>query len=209
MSSFNKTNEELVTRIRAGEIDLYQELFRNLKPIMIHEIEIYRNRMAIYDFDDLIQEAEILIWNIVKAENFKSGFFAAYYKKALKNRLVNIYRDYTLKNLVYLGQYEYGHGNVTNILGVSDYAIKYREIHREQCRKYDAKKKAREAEARRLAGIPEPEPKKPLTEDEKKARYEHNKAVMREYYHKHKDEINRKRKEKRDAIKKMRAELAL
>lgn len=90
------------------------------------------------------------------------------------------------------------YGNLTSILAVSDYAKAYREKHRRHCRESYVRKKEKEAEARRAAGIPEPEPKPVLTAEEK---YERQKAKALAYYHEHKDELNDRRRAKREALK--------
>ena len=43
------TNEELVKIITAGDDAAYETLFRNLRPIILHEAEIYRGQMETYD----------------------------------------------------------------------------------------------------------------------------------------------------------------
>lgn len=182
------TNEELVSMIRAGQGGndaAYEELIHNLRPIMIHEVTPYRGKMTTYDFDDLIQECRILVWRIVTADNYKTGNFAKYYARAVKNALANLFRDYTLKNLVCIGQRENVYGNIISILVESDYAKAYREKHRRHCR---------ESYERKKAALGLPEPKAVLTAEE---RAERNRARSLAYYHAHKDEINRKKKEKR------------
>lgn len=94
------------------------------------------------------------------------------------------------------------YGNLTSILAVSDYAKAYREKHRRHCRESYARKKEKEAEARRAAGIPDPELKPVLSEEEKQ---EQRRTRALAYYHEHKDELNARRKAKRDALKLMAA----
>lgn len=193
------TNEELVRIIReTGSEDALAQLFRNIAPITLHEAEMYRGRMVTYQTEDFLQEGSIVAWQIIERGTFRMGSFSAYYGSAIKKRLANIYRDYTLKNLVCIGQREDFYGNLTSILAVSDYARAYREKHRRHCRESYARKKEKEAEARRASGIPDPEPKPVLTAEEK---YERQKAKALAYYHEHKAELNARRKAKRDALK--------
>lgn len=114
----------------------------------------------------------------------------------------NIYRDYTLRNLICIEQRVDCYGNLTSILAVSDYAKAYREKHRRHCRESYARKKEKEAEARRAAGIPDPELKPVLSEEEK---LEQRRTRALAYYHEHKDDLNARRKAKRDALKLMAA----
>ena len=52
----NLTNEELVDRISAGEEIAYEQLFRNLRPVILHEAAMYLNKMETYSLEDLVQE---------------------------------------------------------------------------------------------------------------------------------------------------------
>ena len=43
------SNEELITIIQeTGNEDAYEELFRNLRPIIIHEAEMYKGKIPHY-----------------------------------------------------------------------------------------------------------------------------------------------------------------
>ena len=149
-----RTNEELVSIIReTGDEAAYEQLFRNIRPITLHEAEMYRGKMATYGTEDFLQEGDVIAWQIIARGTFRTGCFSAYFASAVRKRLANIYRDYTLKNLICLGQREECYGSLTSILAVSDYAEAYREKHRRQCRESYARKREREAEARRAAGI--------------------------------------------------------
>ena len=190
------TNEELVSLIGEGNDEAYDQLFLNMKPITIKEAKKYLGKMPTYDMEDFIQEGQIIIWKIISRGNFKGGCFASYYTTAIRFRLCNIYRDYCLKNAIVLREKadEKGEGYNKAILAEATYAETYREKHRRHCRESYARKKAREAEVRKAAGIPEPQPKAPQTKDERNA-----KALA--YYHAHKEEINAKKKAKREAAK--------
>ena len=52
----NLTNEELVDRISAGEEIAYEQLFRNPRPVILHEAAMYMNKMETYSLEDLVQE---------------------------------------------------------------------------------------------------------------------------------------------------------
>ena len=186
------TNEELVERISAGEEEAYARLFQNMKPITISEAKMYLGKMPTYDKDDFIQEGQIVIWKIISRGNFKSGNFASYYTSAIRFRLCNIYRDYCLKNAIVLKEAadEKGEGYNKAILAEANYAEAYREKHRRHCRESYARKKEREAEARRAAGIPEPEPKKKQTKEDRIAKQV---AYQKEYYAAHPEKLEERR----------------
>ncbi len=175
------TNEELIIRAEEGSEEALEQLFRNLRPIILHEAEMYRDKMTTYDTDDLIQEGNILAWEIIVKGNFKTGKFSTYYTSAIKKRFVNIYRDYTLKNLVCIGEHEDCRGNVTSILVESDYAKAYREKHRQHCKAWYEKKKAAQ---------PPKEPKPKQTKEEKAAKM---KAYQKEYYAAHPEKLEERR----------------
>ncbi len=185
------SNEELVKTIQeTGSEDAYEELFRNIRPIIIHEAEMYRNKIPHYSLEDYIQEGNLLAWKIIFSGNFKGGSFAVYFGKAIRNYLCRLFRDFSMKNLICIGQKEDDHGNVTSILVEAEFAQKYREKQRERSKRYYEKKKAEAAEARRAAGIPDPVKKPPMTKEERSRRVmEH----QREYYRTHPDKLEERR----------------
>ena len=189
MKYANLTNEELVERISAGEEEYYDQLFRNLRPVMLHEIDMYRNKMDTYGVEDLIQECRIVAWEIISRGNFKSGVFSTYYGAAVRNHLIRIFRDYNLKNLVCIGEAEDCKGNITRILVESDYAREYREKQRQRSKAFYEKKKAEQ---------PPKEKKPPMTKEEKIARQV---AWQREYYTAHPNKLAERREKNRIAEK--------
>ena len=190
-----KTNEELVSIIsETGDNDAYEQLFRNLKPITLHEAAAYRNRMDTCDTDDILQEGAILVWEIISKGTFKGGKFATYYGGALRKRLVNIYRGYTLKNPVYIGETVDLKGNATRILGESDYAKAYREKHRAECKAWYEKKKASQ---------PAKEPKPKMTAEEKKAKIA---AYQKAYYAAHPEKYEERKAKERERQRRKAAE---
>ena len=178
------TNEDLISIIQeTGDNDAYEQLFENLKPITLHAAEMYRGKMVTYDTDDLLQEGQIIVWEIISRGTFKSGKFATYYTAAIKKRLVNIYRDYTLKNLICIGEHEDCRGNVTKTMVEADYAREYREKHRAQCKAWYEKKKASQPPKEKPA-------KRVETPEEKKARIA---AYQKEYYAAHPEKLEERR----------------
>ena len=126
------------------------------------------------------------------------GSFRSYFISAIRFHLRNLYRDYVLKNYIRIDGYEDYWGNTYEILAVAEFANRYRERHREDCRRYLERKRERERAERERLGIPEPEPKIKLTEEERLAR---RRARSLAYYHAHADEINKRARERRERLR--------
>ena len=90
-----------------------------------------------------MQEGRILLWQIALQKTYRRGCFTRYFATVIRFRFSNLYRDYVLKNLVRIGEYQDFYGHTYQILVVSDYAKNYREKHREHCRRSYAKKRGR------------------------------------------------------------------
>ena len=185
MKYTNLTNEELIERINAGDENAYEQLFRNLAPITLHEAEMYRGKMVTYGTEDFLQEGNITAWTILEKGSFKKGNFAAYFGTAVRRHLVNIYRDYTLKNLICIDEQEDCRGNITRTMVEADYAKAYREKHRAQCKAWYEKKKASQ---------PPKEKKPPMSKEEKIARQV---AYQKAYYEAHPDKLAERREKNR------------
>ena len=189
MKYTNLTNEELVSIIQSGDEAAYDQLFRNLRPVMLHEAAMYMNKMDTYGLEDLIQECQIVAWEVISRGNFKGGRFSTYYGAAVRNHLIRIFRDYNLKNLVCIGEAEDCKGNITRIMVESDYAREYREKQRQRSKAFYEKKKAAQ---------PPKEKKPPMTKEEKIARQV---AWQREYYTAHPNKLAERREKNRIAEK--------
>lgn len=197
------TNEELVTIItETGDEAAYEQLFRNLAPISLHEAEMYRGKMDTYSTEDFLQEGNIVAWKIISRGNFKGGKFSTYFGVAVRRQLIRIWRDYSLKNLICISENEDCRGNVTRILVESNYAKEYRRKKAEQQKRWYEKKKASK---------PPKEKKPPMTKEEKIARQV---AYQKEYYATHPDKLaerrekNRIKERERRAAKKAAAQAA-
>lgn len=195
------TNEELAAIIQSGSdrsSEAYSQLFLNMKPTILGEAEMYKGRMTTYDTDDFLQEGFILIWKTMK--NFKGGSYKNYFISAMRFRLCKIYETYITKNPICIAQTEdfRGYGYTVSILVESEKAQEYRAKKNERQRRYAAKKRAERA------AMPKPKKLQP-TEEEKAAKAtaaaESHKKANLDYYNKHKEEMNRKRREKRAAAK--------
>jgi len=202
------TNEELAALIQSDSdrsSEAYSQLFLNMKPTILGESEMYKGRMTTYDTDDFLQEGFILIWKTMK--NFKGGNYKNYFISAMRFRLCKIYETYVTKNPICIAQTEdlRGYGYTVSILVESDKVKEYREKKNARQRRYAARKRAERA------AMPKPEKPKP-TEEEKaakaKAAAEKHRQKNLEYYNAHKEEMNRKRREKRAAAKAARFQTA-
>jgi hypothetical protein len=119
-----------------------EELAQRMRPIIMTEALKYRSQLPL-DTDDYMQEGRILLWQIALQRSYRQGCFTRYFATAIRFRFSNLFRDYVLKNLVRIGEYQDFYGNTYQILVVSDYAKNYREKHREHCRRSYAKKRGR------------------------------------------------------------------
>lgn len=119
-----------------------EELTQRMRPIIMTEALKYRSLLP-FDTDDYMQEGRILLWQIALQKTYRRGCFTRYFATAIRFRFSNLFRDYVLKNLVRIGEYQDFYGNTYQILVVSDYAKNYCEKHREHCRRSYAKKRTR------------------------------------------------------------------
>ena len=143
------TNEELVTMIRSGEEDAYGQLFRNLRPVTLHEAEKYLGTMDTYTMDDFLQEGMITAWKIIQKGNYNpdTARFSTYFGVAIRRQLIRIFTGYSLKNFMCIGEVEDYHGTIIRTLAESDYAKRQREMKNARQQRYMDRKKAREAAA--------------------------------------------------------------
>ena len=194
MKYTNLTNEELVSIIQSGDEAAYDQLFRNLRPVMLHEAAMYMNKMDTYGLEDLIQECQIVAWEVISRGNFKGGRFSTYYGAAVRNHLIRIFRDYNLKNLVCICEAEDCKGNITRILVESDYAKEYRIKKAEQQKRWYEKKKASQ---------PPKEAKPKMTIEEKRAKAA---AYQRAYKEAHPEKYERRKAMERERQRRKAAE---
>ena len=143
------TNEELVTMIRSGEEDAYGQLFRNLRPVTLHEAEKYLGTMDTYTMDDFLQEGMITAWKIIQKGNYNpdTARFSTYFGVAIRRQLIRIFTGYSLMNFMCIGEVEDYHGTIIRTLVESDYAKRQREMKNARQQRYMDRKKAREAAA--------------------------------------------------------------
>ena len=183
-------NEELIDLIRSGDEAAYEQLFRNIRPITLHEAAMYRGKMETYDTEDFIQEGNIVAWEIISRGNYspEHGRFASYFGSAIRNRLIRIWRDFTLKNMICIGEHEDYSGNVSRIMVESDYAKEYRQKKAEQNKRWYEKK------AEQALINPPKEKKPPMTKEERSRRVM---AYQKEYYAAHPDKLAERREKNR------------
>ena len=183
-----------------------ETLTHRFRPTILGEALKYRAQLP-YDTDDYMQEGRILIWQIAVKKNYKTGNFHNYFISAIRFRYYNLYRDFVLKNFIRIGGYEDCRGNTYEVLVEAEYAKQYREKHRGDCKKSNERKKVKEAAERAKLGLPEPQKRPKLSEEELIARRRARSLV---YYHAHAEEMNQRAKDKRKAKREAReAEKAL
>ena len=214
------TNEALYAGLTENTLpeEALTELRNRLYPIIMNEARPYFQKLS-WNGDDALQEALILIWQMVARKSFNANCigcpFHRYFAKAWKNRMISLYRN-AIRQPVVLGQVQTGYTSTGDPVYVEGYGFdpKYEEYlqrHREESKRSLAKK--REAE-----GKPAPQPRKrpaALTEEELEAkRLERNARALARYYANrekalaqqkaykdaHREELNRKQRE-RDAVK--------
>ena len=221
MTNWNDyTNEALYTGLTDGTLpeEALTVLRDRLYPIILNEAKPYFQKLS-WTGDDALQEALILTWQMVAKKNYSPDSdgcpYHRYFAKAWKNRMISLYRK-AIRQPVVLGQAQLGYSSTGEPVYAEGYGFdpKYEEYlqrHREESKRSLAKK--REAE-----GKPAPQPRKrpaPLTEEELEAkRLERNARALARYYANrekalaqqkaykdaHREELNRKQRE-RDAVK--------
>ena len=103
---------------------------------------------AIWDDSDALQEARILLWQLVIKHRYKPGApFHTFFSRCYRNRLNNLYRDYLLRNPVRCGSVTLGwEGHQPIIVGVvkfnSDYVERYRAAQSVRNRRLYEKRRA-------------------------------------------------------------------
>ena len=180
------TTEQLVELISAGETQYYEQLFTNLRPVILHEARMYIGTMDTYGVDDLIQEGWIVAWEIISRGSYKSGSkFSTYFGAAVRYRFCRIFRDFNLRNLVCVGEAEDLHGNVIRTLAESEYAKEYRKKKAAQQKRWAERKRAEE---------PIKEKKPPMTKEERNRKIV---EYQRRYYAEHPDKLAERREKNR------------
>lgn len=213
------TNEELASLIQNGSEDTeaaYSQLFINLRPVILGEAQMYKGKLATFDTDDFLQEGYITIWKTMKT--FKGGNYKNYFISAMRFHLCRLYENYITKNPICIAETEdfRGYGYNIQTLVEDNKAEVYREKKRARQKRYYEKKKAeKEAAAkaeREAKGLPEPEPKEPMTREERIAKQV---AYQKAYYAAHPDKLEERRAKarererlKREARKAAKAEAA-
>ena len=182
----NYTNEQLVELISAGETQYYEQLFTNLRPVILHEARMYIGTMDTYGVDDLIQEGWIVAWEIISRGSYKSGSkFSTYFGAAVRYRFCRIFRDFNLRNLVCVREEEDLHGNGIRTLVESEYAKEYRKKKAAQQKRWAGRKRAEE---------PVKEKKPPMTKEERNRKIV---EYQRRYYAEHPDKLAERREKNR------------
>lgn len=162
------TNEALYAALVASQAPLdtaLELLIQRLKPIIFNIARDYLPVLS-WDISDALQEARILLWQLVIKHRYKPGApFHTFFSRCYRNRLNNLYRDFLLRNPMGCGSVTMGwEGHEAIILGVvkfnGDYISRYKAAQSVRNRKLYEKRRA-------AAGK---KPREVLTEDQKAAR---------------------------------------
>ena len=192
MELYTLENNELVELIVKGmHVDAaLEQLACNLRP-MIHKIGYaHLRKVPIYDEDDYMQEAMILMWKLISSGKVKPGFlFSNLFYTAFEHRCINLFRDYVLKNGIFVccREDERECGRTVGYFIEDEYVEKYRVAQRERNKRYYAKTHPE--------SVNRPKPPR-LTEEERKER---SRQRGRAYYESHKEQC---RQAKRDWYRK-------
>ena len=107
-----------------------QQLIHNLVPMMVHLGRMYLGRIPIYDDDDFIQEGSVLLWRKIRDLKWKpeKGKIHNFFYSAFRLRLLNMYRDYVMKNMIKINESEDFYYYVYRIctLVVDEFATEYK-----------------------------------------------------------------------------------
>ena len=162
------TNEALYASLVANEMPLSEGLeilVQRLRPIIFNIARDYLSILS-WDVSDALQEARILLWQLVIKHRYKPGApLHTFFSRCYRNRLNNLYRDFLLRNPVGCGSVTMGwEGHEAVIMGVvkfnSEYVERYKAAQSVRNRRLYEKKRA-------AAGK---KPREVLTEDQKAAR---------------------------------------
>ena len=179
MDLTNLTNEELVSLIATGAYEgpAYEQLLRNLRPMICKIAYKHLRPITIYDEDDYVQEGLMVMWKLITRSYRPGASFSNLFYTAYERRCINLYRNYVMKNMLQLNETEdyYFYGYHVGYFVEAEFAQEYRE-----------KKRQWYLASREAAPLKEKKPK--MTEEEKKEK-------RRQYYLAHREEyIEKKRK---------------
>jgi len=89
-------DNELVSRINAGEYELFHTLVCRYKPF----IKFTANKLSFkaYDIEDLIQEGTIALFSAVKSYNDEKGNFSSFAARCIRNSMIDILRKASAKH---------------------------------------------------------------------------------------------------------------
>lgn len=177
----DKSNEELYSLYHSGGYadETLSQLIRNLTPMMIFIGQKHLRKISIYDESDYIQEGSFVLWRLLEKDVFNGECkISTLFYKAFERHCIRLYRDYVLKNMVIIGESPDYHSYGYHICAMveDDYAKRYREKHREECKRwYDANRRKVSAD----------DGKTKLTEEERRER---RRQRSKAYYEAHKEQ---------------------
>ena len=130
-----------------------EQLVHRLRPIIISASRGYL-RVLSWDYSDAIQEARILLWELISRQRYRGGVpFHNFFAKCYSNRLNKLYRDCLLRNPASVGTVQMGwEAHEPVIVGVvgfnEEYIERYRAAQAERNRKLYDKRLAEQGKKR-------------------------------------------------------------
>ncbi|MGL5152213.1 MAG: sigma-70 family RNA polymerase sigma factor [Clostridium sp.] len=91
-----KEIETLATKAKFGDKVAEEALINAFKPCIMKQITIFN--IPNYEFDDLVNECNLLIVKIIKKYDESKNCFGKFCRVAVRNLLINLLRDSDVKN---------------------------------------------------------------------------------------------------------------
>ena len=89
--SILETEEKLIVAAKEGDIDAFEAVFSKYRPIVCKLFKEYY--IQGFEFDDWLQEGQIVCYHSLKAYDSSKGFsFGGYYKMNFKRHIISIIR---------------------------------------------------------------------------------------------------------------------
>lgn len=164
-------NEAIYNGLCAATIPMdagLAELRSRLKPIIINAATDFLRALT-WTLDDALDEALILLWDLVRKHSYKTGApFHSFFARSWQQKLCSLFQKAVLKGLVYAGDSQMGwagHQPVYMMVYTEhEKAAHYREAHRQRNARYY--QRIRE---QKLAEGVEAQPKRPCMTPEERS----------------------------------------
>ena len=92
----NFSDSELVFRINSGEYELFYSLLKKYKNL----IEYTARKLPSDEYEDLVQEGTIALFNAVKAFKSEKADFSTFASRCINNAMIDVLRRNSAKNKI-------------------------------------------------------------------------------------------------------------